>query len=125
MIYMQGVRVDLISSDRLKRMPSVEKIRLILDRVSEGTIIILESGLTPEEQSELIEMTMLEIVPDHFSGIEIETYPKRPRQGGVFSRLINAGSDDEGSRLTVIGPANQMKMIQKNQDLLSAWLTIG
>jgi len=124
-ISMQGVRVDLISADRLKHMPSIEKIRLILDKVREGTIVILESGLTPEEQGELIEMTMLEIVPDRFSGIEIETYPGRTRPGGVLSRLISAGSDDVGSRLTVIGPANQLTMIQKNQDLLSAWLTTG
>ena len=71
---MQGVRIDLISEERLAQMPSMEKIRLILDNVREGTIVILESGLTPDEQSVLIEMTMQEILPDGFSGIEIESY---------------------------------------------------
>ncbi|HPP78768.1 DUF2073 domain-containing protein, partial [Methanospirillum sp.] len=48
---MQGVRIDLISEERLAQMPSMEKIRLILDNVREGTIVILESGLSPDEQS--------------------------------------------------------------------------
>ena len=118
---MQGVRIDLISEERLMRMASMEKIRLILDRVRDGTIVILESGLSAEEQSSLIEMTMQEILPDGFSGIEIETYPGRQRTGGVLSRLIR--SDDEQRRMTVIGPANQLKMIRKDRDLISAWIS--
>lgn len=117
---MQGVRIDMISAERLSQMPSMEKIRLILDNVREGTIIILESGLTPEEQSVLIEMTMQEILPDGFSGIEIETYPSK-RQSGVLSRLIRG--DDESRRMTVIGPANQLKMIRRDRDFISAWIS--
>jgi hypothetical protein len=117
---MQGVRIDLISQERLSRMPSMEKIRLILDRVREGTIIILESGLTPEEQSTLIEMTMQEILPDTFSGIEIESYPSK-QKNGMFSRLVRG--EEEHRRLTVIGPANQLKMIRRDRDLISAWIS--
>lgn len=119
---MHGVRIDLISEERLSRMPSMEKIRLILDRVREGTIIILESGLSPEEQSSLIEMTMQEILPDTFSGIEIESYPSKQKTG-MFSRLVRG--EDEHRRLTVIGPANQLKMIRRDRDLISAWISSG
>jgi len=119
--YMQGVRIDLISEERLSKMPSMEKIRLILDRVREGTIIILESGLSPEEQSSLIEMTMQEILPDGFSGIEIESYPSRQKSGGVLSRFVRGES--EHRRLTVIGPANQLRMIKRDRDLISAWIS--
>lgn len=118
---MQGVRIDMISEERLSKMASMEKIRLILDRAREGTIVILESGLTPEEQSALIEMTMQEILPDGFSGIEIETYPSRRKSGGMFSRFIK--SDPASSRMTVIGPANQLRMIRKDPDLISAWIS--
>jgi len=118
---MQGVRIDLISEERLAQMPSMEKIRLILDNVRDGTIVILESGLTPDEQSVLIEMTMQEILPDRFSGIEIETYPSKQRSAGVFSRFIRG--DEENRRLTVIGPANQLKMIRKDRGLISALIS--
>lgn len=113
---MHGVQIDLISSDRLSSMASMEKIRLILDEVKEGKIVVLESGLDPQEETKLIEVTMTEISPDGFIGIEIESYPQKQRQGflaRVFSRNPHA-------RLTVIGPANQMKMLHKDRDLISA-----
>ena len=47
----QGVQIDLISADRLEKMTTMEKIRLILDDVIEGNIVVLEKGLTPDEQS--------------------------------------------------------------------------
>ena len=46
----QGVQIDMLSSDRLSRMTSMEKIRLILDDVRQGSIVVLEKGLTPEAQ---------------------------------------------------------------------------
>lgn len=42
-----GVQVDLISTERMNGKTSMEKIRLILDSVREGDIVVLESGLTP------------------------------------------------------------------------------
>jgi hypothetical protein len=120
---LQGVQIDLISEDRLSRLTSMEKIRLILDDVKEGNIVVLEKGLAPEEASKLIELTMREIRPDGFSGIEMETYPENEAPAGfsgILSRLMKKRSS---SRLTVIGPANQMKMIKKEKDLISAWVS--
>lgn len=118
----QGVQIDLISADKLDKMTVMEKIRLILDEVMEGNIVVLEKGLAPEEQSKLIEMTMTEITPDGFSGIEMETYPARDEKGlgGMISRLFGKRP---GTRLTVIGPADQLKTIKKEKDLISAWVS--
>ena len=74
--------MDLISGEKLEKMTSMEKIRLILDKVKKGKIVVLESGLTPAEEVRLIEMTMTEIRVDEFSGIEIESYPSK--KGGSF-----------------------------------------
>ena len=119
----QGVQIDLISADRLDRMTSMEKIRLILDDVIEGNIVVLEKGLSPEEQSKLIEMTMMEISPEGFSGIEMETYSAREGQSspGFLGKLF--GKKGPSARMTVIGPANQMKTIKKDKDLISAWVS--
>ncbi len=118
---MQGIQIDLISSEKLEKLTSMEKIHLILDHVREGTIIILEKGLTPDEQSTLIEMTMREILPDGFNGIEIETYPSREQSPGFLQKLLGKATHE--SRLTVIGPANQLRMIRKEKDMLSAWVS--
>jgi len=117
---LQGVQIDLISQERLENLTSMEKIHLILDKVRQGTIVILEKGLEPDEQSKLIEMTMKEILPDDFNGIEMETYPSR-EEGSFLSRLI--GKHSTSTRLTVIGPANQLKMIKKDKDQISAWIS--
>ncbi len=116
----QGVQIDLISEERLSTMTSMEKIRMILDKVRQGTIVILERGLPPEEQERLVEMTMREILPDHFEGIEIESYPAKDEGSRFFARLL--GKPPAG-RLTVIGPANQIRMIRKEKDLISAWVS--
>ena len=117
----QGVQIDLISEERLSELTSMEKIHMILDNVREGRIVILEKGLSPEEQSRLIEMTMREILPDGFNGIEIETHPSRDDAPGFLRRLM--GKITREARLTVIGPANQLRMIRKDRDMISAWVS--
>jgi hypothetical protein len=66
---------------------------------------------------------MMEIMPDGFTGIEMETYPaKEAAEGlsGILSRMVGKRPE---SRLTVIGPANQLRMIKKEKDLISAWVS--
>ena len=111
-----GVQIDLISGERMEGLASMEKIRLILDGVHEGNIVILEEGLSPEEESKLIEVTMSEINPDEFEGIEIETYPKGDASGGgLFDRLLGSNTP---KKLTVIGPANRMETLHKDETLI-------
>ena len=114
-----GVQIDLISGARMDDLASMEKIRLILDSVRDGKIVILEEGLSPEEESRLIEVTMSEINPDDFSGIEIETYPSSGSrsQRGFLDRLMGRETD---KKLTVIGPANQIETLHKDETLISA-----
>ena len=117
MIFMIGVQMDLISEDKLAEMTAMEKIRMILDGVKQGKIIVLERGLTPNEEAKLIEMTMTEITPEDFAGIEIESYPTKQNQkllDKIFRKQVIR------TRLTVIGPANQLKTLTKDQDLISA-----
>ncbi|MCU4743195.1 DUF2073 domain-containing protein [Halobacteria archaeon AArc-m2/3/4] len=114
-----GVQIDLISGQRMDGMASMEKIRMILDGVHDGNIVILEEGLTPDEESKLIEVTMAEISPDEFNGIEIETYPKSgPSDSSLLGRIM--GNDESTAKLTVIGPANQIETLHKDETLISA-----
>ncbi|ATZ61308.2 MAG: DUF2073 domain-containing protein [Methanosarcinales archaeon Met12] len=116
-----GIRIDMLSKDHLSTMTSMEKIRLILDKVREGNILILEAGLTPDEEMKLMELTMTEIAPGDFAGIEIESYPSR-RRSNIISKLL--GRVVIETRLTVIGPANQIKTINKDHDVISALVSV-
>ncbi|APX97608.1 DUF2073 domain-containing protein [Natronorubrum daqingense] len=114
-----GVQIDLISGERMDSLASMEKIRMILDGVHEGNIVILEEGLSPDEESKLIEVTMSEISPDEFNGIEIETYPKSStRDSSLLGRIM--GNNESAAKLTVIGPANQIETLHKDETLISA-----
>ena len=113
-----GVQIDLISAARMSGKTSMEKIRMILDSVREGKIVVLEAGLTPDEESKLIEVTMTEINPDDFTGIEIESFPKSEATNtSLLGRLMGR---EETSKLTVIGPANQIQSLHKDETLISA-----
>lgn len=115
----QGVQLDMLSADRLSKMTSYEKIRLILDDVHQGCVVVLERGLSPEEQGKLLEATMMEIAPGAFSGIEIETYPSfGGNDKGIFGKLFKKG---DASRMMVIGPVDQLKMLSREKDRLIAW----
>jgi|SRR6056297_1534342 len=113
-----GVQIDLISGERMDGLTSMEKIRLILDGVRDGNIVILEEGLSPDEESRLIEVTMTEISPDEFNGIEIETYPKS--EAADQSLLDRIMGKESTKKLTVIGPANQIETLHKDKNLISA-----
>ncbi len=115
---MKGVKLNLISKDKLQKMALSEKIRMILDNVKAGNIVILEAGLTPEEEVKLIEQTMIEIDHEKFVGIELETYPTRSKS--FFGKLIGSGS-----RLMVIGPANKLKTLKKDENIISALIKTG
>jgi len=117
-----GVQLDLLNGDKLQDLTSNEKIRLILDSVQKENIVILEIGLEPEEESKLIERTMTQIQPDGFSGIEIETYqPVKEKKTGLIGRVLN--KDDNDSKLTIIGPANKIQTLHKDEQLLSTLVT--
>ena len=113
----EGVQIDLISGERMAGMTSMEKIRMILDGVHDGNIVILEEGLSPDEESKLIEVTMTEISPDDFTGIEIETYPKA--EAGDQSFLDKLMGRESTQKLTVIGPANRIETLHKDENLIS------
>jgi len=111
---MEGVQLNMISRERLNKMASMEKLRMIIDEVKSGRIVVLETGLSPEEEAKLIEMTMVEIDHENFIGIEVETY--RQQTGSIFGRLFGKPK----GRLTVIGPANRLQTLQRQRDFISA-----
>ncbi|HIH36435.1 MAG TPA: DUF2073 domain-containing protein [Methanocellales archaeon] len=117
----QGVQIDLISEDFTSAMTSMEKINLILEGVRQGNIVILERGLTPEEEAKLIELTMTEITPDNFVGIEIESYPSR-QKSSFLDRLL--GKKVIETRLTVVGPADQLKTLRRDHGFISAMVSV-
>lgn len=113
-----GVQLDFVRSSRSDSMGTAEKINMILDRVSDDVVIILEEGLTPDEKSKLVERTMGRIDGETFTGIEIETFTQSTNNNnGMLSRIIDRTPDPE---MTLIGPADKVHTLNKDESLLQA-----
>lgn len=106
-----GVAINLVSRDFLHNMTTPEKIRFILDEVKQQKILVLEAGLDPREEAELIQKTMSEIDPDTFIGIEMQSQTvETPRSW--MTKLLNR-SVHRGS-MTVVGPADKLRTVHKD-----------
>jgi hypothetical protein len=61
---------------------------------------------------------MSQIDPEGFNGIEIESYPRsRATDAGFLQRLMGKTTS---SKLTVVGPANQIETLHKDETVISA-----
>jgi hypothetical protein len=111
------VRINLISTEKLNEYSSSEKIDFIIGEIKEGKVLVLERGLRPEEEMQLIERTMAVIDHNTFIGIEMETYmdTAAPRRA-FWRRLFRRNS----GKLTVIGPASSLKTIYKDNRVVEA-----
>jgi hypothetical protein len=115
---MNGLKMDFLSSNALLSQSSIEKVSMIVDRVKGGDLVIIEGGLTPEEEADLIETTMREIDIENFVGIDIYTLEKDKKSLFGMSKKKTVG-------LTIIGPANVMKTIKKKSNFISMIANLG
>ncbi|MGB9837952.1 DUF2073 domain-containing protein [Methanothermobacter sp.] len=115
---MDGLKMDFLSSEALEDKSSMEKISMIIDRVKDGDILVLEGSLSPAEEAELIETTMREIDVENFVGIDIYTLEKDEKAFLGLSKRRTVG-------LTIIGPANVMRTVKRKSNFLSMIAEIG
>ncbi|HEX7468249.1 MAG TPA: DUF2073 domain-containing protein [Methanobacterium sp.] len=113
-----ALKMDFLSSDALKTRTGMEKISMIVDKVKNGDLVVLEGGLTPEEEADLIETTMREIDVENFMGIDIFTLETNKTSFFGLSKKKTIG-------ITIIGPANVMKAVKKKSNFLSMIANLG
>ena len=113
-----GLKMDFLSSSALESSTSMEKVSMIVDRVKKGDLVVIEGGLTPEEEAEQIEATMREIDVENFMGIDIYTVEKDKTSFFGLSRKKTVG-------MTIIGPANVMKEVKKKSNFISMIANMG
>lgn len=115
-----GVNINLISQQMLDGMVSEEKIRFVLDEVKKGKILVLEYGLTPQEQAKLIEATMTEMDLDTFIGIEMQGYVSE--RTNLFQKILGKV---QRPRMTVIGPADLLRIVHKDNKVIQTMILTG
>jgi hypothetical protein len=115
---MTGININLISIERLAQFSSRDKIRYILSEVKRGNVLVLEQGLTAEEEAELIKTTMSSIDQETFIGIEMQSYSQEDfNKGSWLSKLLRR---KQPPRMSVIGPADLLRTIHKDGNMIQA-----
>ena len=115
-----GISFNLISRQKLEELSSDEKLKFILKEVKKGNILVLEYGLTPMEQTSLIESTMREIEHDTFIGVEMEGYGQD--SPSFFQRILGIVKKP---RITLIGPADLLKTVHKDRNMIQTRIIPG
>lgn len=115
-----GIQIEFVSADVLEGMGREEKMEYILEHVKEDKILVIEEGMSPIEESALIEATMRQ-VNRKFPGIEVSTLREKDDEG-IREKLIRALGGRTGG-LTVIGPSKLVKQIKKDPRHISMLAT--
>jgi len=115
-----GISFNLVSRQKLDELSSDEKLNFILKEVKKGKILVLEHGLTPIEQTHLIESTMREIEQDTFIGVEMEGYSAD--NPTFIQKLLGLSKKP---RLTLIGPAHLLKTVRKDSNMIQTKIIPG
>jgi len=116
------IQLDFISSEMLTAKTREEKLSMILDRVKNNVIVVLEGALTPEEEAELIQTTMKNIDPERFHGIEFHRMDHKEKN--IFDRIANFLTGKR-SGLTIVGPTRMVESIKKEPDHISILAKVG
>lgn len=125
------LKLDFVSSVKLNGKTQKKKINYILGRVKDGSILVLDGVMRPEEEMDLIKETMRR-VDDGFPGIEVCSLKKQSKGfNQVFETLSDrrerfwnwitgrSGQTNLKTGMTLIGPAKLIKKIKKNPDSFS------
>ncbi|NHJ86718.1 MAG: DUF2073 domain-containing protein [Asgard group archaeon] len=111
--------VDFITKAATDKLTPFEKVKMIIRLVRQNRVLILENGLTPDEQAELIKQTMMVIDFDDFIGVEFFNWNRNPNDQKRFFKKPPLGKD---SNYTVVAPSAAVQIIENSEDLLSIQL---
>jgi len=113
-----GLTIQFIPHSEISKLESTERIKKLLQIILKNKVIILQGRLKPEEETRLIEDTMVLIGSiKGFSGIELSVMSPNKNNDGILRRFkkniakVLVGDTDA---LTVIGPASVIKDIKKD-----------
>lgn len=116
----KGISVNLVSRQKLEGFSTDEKLKFILNEIKNGKVLVLENGLTSFEQTSLIEQTMKKIEHDTFIGIEMEGYGEE--KASFIQKILGK---IKKPRMTVIGPADLLKTVRKDSNMIQTKIIPG
>lgn len=115
---LRGLTLHFIPYGEIAKLETVDRIKKLLKIILDNKVVILQGRLKPEEESRLIEDTMIMIGKiKGFKGVELEVISQDNEDKTVFDKFKSGlakalvGQQDA---ITVIGPATVIKEMKKD-----------
>ena len=113
-----GLTLQFLPYAEIAKLDSTKRIRKLLDILLSNKILILQGRLKPEEETRLIEDTMVMVGKvKGFKGIELAVISPNPNEKSVLDKLkygLASALVGQTDSLTVIGPASAIKEMRKD-----------
>jgi hypothetical protein len=116
----EGVTIEFLSRDKLASDDFEEKLDIVLEKVRDNSVLVLEESWTPDEKRELIQNSMEE-VDDDFPGVEFMGLDSGENRFDQLRNLFYEKVLNEKYRkgLTIVGNSRVMEKIKEERDTVS------
>ncbi len=114
-----GVTIEFLSKEKLDTEFD-DKLNLVLEKVKNDAVLVLEESWTPDEKRELIKTSMEEI-DDDFPGVEFMGFDSAASKMDKAKQLIYSKvlQDDYRRGITIVGNSRVMEKIKEERDTVS------
>jgi hypothetical protein len=115
-----GVTIEFLSRERLSEDDFNDKLDVVLDKVKNNAVLVLEESWTPREKRELIQNSMQEVDDDfpgvEFMGLESEDSKLDRAKRMLYQKVLN---EEYRRGLTIVGNSRVMEKIKEERDTVS------
>jgi hypothetical protein len=117
-----GLTLQFIPFSEISKLDSLERIKKLLDIILDKKVVVLQGRLRPEEETRLIEDTMIMIDKiKGFKGVELEVITGNSKDSGFFEKMrlgLAKVLSGQHNAMTIIGPASIVKEMKKDPSKL-------
>ena len=122
----KGLTLHFMPYGEISKLDTVERIKKLLKIVLNNKVVILQGRLKPEEETRLIEDTMIMIGNiKGFKGVELAVISQDAGKAGFFDKFKSGIAKvlvGHQGALTIIGPASVVKEMKKDPKKLEVMM---
>ncbi|MBS3074822.1 DUF2073 domain-containing protein [Candidatus Pacearchaeota archaeon] len=114
----KGLTLHFMPYSEIAKLDTVERIKKLLKIILDNKVIVLQGKLKPEEETRLIEDTMIMIGNiKGFKGVELAVISPDSENAGFFDKMkfgLAKALVGQQAAITVIGPATVVKEMKRD-----------
>ncbi|MFA5258445.1 MAG: DUF2073 domain-containing protein [Candidatus Pacearchaeota archaeon] len=123
---LKGLTLHFMPYSEIAKLETVERIKKLLKLILDNKVVIIQGKLKPEEESRLIEDTMIMIGNiKGFKGVELAVIAQDSSDKTVFDKFkfgLAKALVGQQDALTIIGPASIVKEMKKDPKKLEVMM---